>query len=155
MKIKIINGTYGHRPEGALHPRPVAAGEVCDVPESEAMRLVKLGVAVIVAPATVATACKASESVGAGVTLPDTETPMQGLAPGDVVDIVDRHFTAESLTRMNRTDLDSLAENLGLDVSGCKTKADVIAELVKVEFDPMPPDDSEPLPQLDAEAPVV
>ena len=48
MKIKIINGTYGHRPEGALHPRPVAAGEVCDVPESEAMRLVKLGVAVIV-----------------------------------------------------------------------------------------------------------
>ena len=35
MKIKIINGTYGHRPEGALQPRPVAAGEVCDVPESE------------------------------------------------------------------------------------------------------------------------
>ena len=153
MKIKIINGTYGHRPEGALHPRPVAAGEVCDVPESEAMRLVKLGVAVIVAPATVATACKASESVGAGVTLPDAETPMQGL--GGEVDIVDQHFTAESLARMNRTDLDSLAENLGLDVSGCKTKADVIAELVKADVYPPEPEDGEKPPQLDAEAPVV
>ena len=155
MKIKIINGTYGHRPEGALHPRPVAAGEVCDVPESEAMRLVKLGVAVIVAPATVATACKASESVGAGVTLPDAETPMQGLAPGDVVDIVDQNFTAESLARMNRTDLDSLAENLGLDVSGCKTKADVIAELVKVDIDPPEPGDDEGVPEIGAESPVV
>lgn len=155
MKIKIINGTYGHRPEGALQPRPVAAGEVCDVPESEAMRLVKLGVAVIVAPATVATACKASESVGAGVTLPDAETPMQGLAPGDVVDIVDQHFTAESLARMNRTDLDSLAENLGLDVSGCKSKADVAAELAKADVYPPEPEDGEKPPQLDAEAPVV
>ena len=99
MKIKIINGTYGHRPEGALHPRPVAAGEVCDVTEAEAMRLVRLGVAVIVAPAAVATACKAPESTGAGVTLPDAETPMQGLALGDVVDIVDQHFTAENLAR--------------------------------------------------------
>lgn len=160
MKIKIISGTYGHRPAGAVHPQSISAGETCDVPEGEAKRLITLGIALPVAqtPAEdVATAPAAHAGLGPGVTMRMVDNPLEDLAfeEGEVLDIVDGHFTVESLMKMTRAAMDSLAENLGLDVSGCKTKADVIAELVKVEFDPMQPDDSEPLPQLGAEAPVV
>ena len=49
MKIKIISGTYGHRPAGAVHPQSISAGETCDVPEGEAKRLITLGIALPVA----------------------------------------------------------------------------------------------------------
>ena len=160
MKIKIISGTYGHRPAGAVHPKPISAGETCDVPEGEAKRLIDLGIALPVAqvPAKgIATAPAASAGLGPGVTMSEGKNPQEAFPfeDGEVLDVVDGHLTVESLMKLSRADMESLAEGAGVDVSGCKTKADVIAELVKVEFDPMQPDDSEPLPQLDAEAPVV
>lgn len=160
MKIKIISGTYGHRPAGAVHPQPISAGEICDVPEGEAKRLVDLGIALPVAqvPAEgVATTPAASAKLGPGVTMNMGENPLDGHAfeDGEVLDVVDGHFTVESLMKMTRADMESLAEDLGLDVSGCKSKADVAAELSKVDIDPPEPGDGEAPPEIGAEAPVV
>ena len=38
-RVKITNGLYGYRPEGAKHPRPVSAGGLCVVTDTEAARL--------------------------------------------------------------------------------------------------------------------
>lgn len=160
MKIKIISGTYGHRPAGAVHPQPISAGETCDVPEGEAKRLIALGIALPVAQAPaegVATAPAASAGLGPGVTMRTVGNPLEDLAfeDGEVLDIVDGHFTVESLMKMTRADMESLAGDLGLDVSGCKSKADVAAELAKVDIDPPEPGDGEVPPEIGAEAPVV
>lgn len=160
MKIKIISGTYGHRPAGAVHPQPISVGETCDVPEVEAKRLVDLGIALPVAQMTVndvATAPVASAELGPGVTMNMGAPPSDGhaLEDGEVLDVVDGHFTVESLMKMTRADMESLAEDLGLDVSSCKSKADVAAELSKVDIDPPEPGDGEALPEIGAEAPVV
>lgn len=39
MKIEIICGTYGYRPEGSKHPIPIDRGGICEVSEEEAQRL--------------------------------------------------------------------------------------------------------------------
>ena len=160
MKIKIMSGIYGHRPAGAVHPQPVAAGETCDVPEGEAKRLIALGIALPVAQTLaedVATAPAASAGLGPGVTMRTVGNPLEDLAfeDGEVLDIVDGHFTVESLMKMTRADMESLAGDLGLDVSGCKSKADVADELAKVDIDPPKPGDGEAPPEIGAEAPVV
>ena len=46
-RVKITNGLYGYRPEGAKHPRPVSAGGLCVVTDTEAARLASLGVGVV------------------------------------------------------------------------------------------------------------
>lgn len=160
MKIKIISGTYGHRPAGAVHPKPISAGETCDVPEGEAKRLIDLGIALPVAqvPAKgIATAPAASARLGPGVTMSEGKNPQEAFPfeDGEVLDVVDGHLTVESLMKLSRADMESLAEGAGVDVSGCKTKADVAAELAKVEFDPPEPGDGEALPEIGAEAPIV
>lgn len=45
MKIEIICGTYGYRPEGSKHPIPIDRGGICEVSEEEAQRLFALCVA--------------------------------------------------------------------------------------------------------------
>lgn len=39
MKIEIICGTYGYRPDGSKHPIPIDRGGICEVSEEEAQRL--------------------------------------------------------------------------------------------------------------------
>lgn len=47
--IKIINGTYGHRPKGSRHPEPKRVGDLpFEVDETEAKRLIALKVAAYV-----------------------------------------------------------------------------------------------------------
>ena len=45
MKIEIICGTYGYRPDGSKHPIPIDRGGICEVSEEEAQRLFALRVA--------------------------------------------------------------------------------------------------------------
>ena len=45
MKIEIICGTYGYRPDGSKHPIPIDRGGICEVSEEEAQRLFALCVA--------------------------------------------------------------------------------------------------------------
>ena len=54
-------------------------------------------------------------------------------APEDTLDIVDGHISEKCLEKMTKENLSKLAADLGADVSGCKTKADFVAVLAKVE----------------------
>lgn len=81
------------------------------------------------------------------------ELQTEGLEIPDVLDIVDGHFTKESLLLMQRPELDKLAAAFDIDTRKCKNKGDVADLLVKVEIQPV--DDGEAPPELGAEAPVV
>lgn len=81
------------------------------------------------------------------------ELQTEGLDIPDILDIVDGHFTKESLLLMQRPEMDKLAAAFGIDTRKCKNKGDVADLLVKVEVQPV--DDGEAPPELGAEAPVV
>ena len=76
----------------------------------------------------------------------ETEAP-------DTLDIVDGHFTTESLMELSRAEMEKLAADLGVDVKKCRNKSDIAALLVTVEVNA----DGyvEAPPELGAEAPVV
>ena len=71
----------------------------------------------------------------------------------DTLDIVDGHFTTESLMDLTRTDMEKLAADMGVDVSKCRNKSDIAALLSAVEVNAE--DGGEAPPELGAEAPVV
>ena len=69
------------------------------------------------------------------------------------------HLDAEQLEAMTNEQLKNLAEEMGVDVTGCKKKADYIAAIVDVEVEPgdeVDPDEDDPdndLPELGAADP--
>ena len=107
---------------------------------------------------------------GAGIDPASDTPPVEGMENGgggtfsvtlpvsaDTLDVVDGHFTRESLLLMRRPDMEKLAGDLGVDVSRCKNKSDIADLLVEVEVEidaPMKTDGEAP-PELGAEAPVV
>ena len=99
--IRIINGTYGVRVNAYTVERKTSKSEPFTVSDSEARRLVECGVAAIVEP-----------EKAAPVKAPEAEKTVPEYNDG-----------------MKLTELKDLAEGLGLDVSGLRTKAAVIAEL--------------------------
>lgn len=167
-KVKIINGTYGHRSEGSKFITPVKAGEVVEVSNTEAARLIGLGVAVYIGEAApedivppVATSEENGDGGDQGETPPDGDGGAEGAESGDTgeggtLDIVDGHFTVESLMEMTRANMEKLAGDLGVDVSKCKNKSDVAAALAAVEVEPGEPEgDGETPPDLGVAPPVV
>lgn len=76
----------------------------------------------------------------------ETEAP-------DTLDIVDGHFTTESLMELSRADMEKLAADMGVDIKKCRNKSDIAALLSAVEVDT--DDDGEAPPELSAEAPMV
>lgn len=153
MKVKIICGAYGHRPLDRPNTvQTIRAGQVCEVSDEEATRLISMGVAEFATDEPVATPpAPASEGTG-GSNTPDEDggvkTPegildgidIQSLGIADILDIVNGHFTEESLSAMTNKALASLAADLGLDAKACKNKADYVALLAAVELD-MPDED--------------
>jgi len=175
MRVKIINGTYGYKPDPKKHVTPVFAGGVVEVSDQEAARLVNLGVAAYVRAEGQDTSKNApdapiltGEGEGTGKPSPEGESVSEGLKNGegegsaelqegeaeadDVLDIVDGHFTIESLMRLTRTDMEGLAEDLGVDVSKCRNKSEIadLLSAVEVQAD----GDGEAPPKLGAEGPV-
>lgn len=105
---------------------------------------------------------------GTGINPPDEDPPVEELENGggedpagglpdsaETLDIVDGHFTRESLMLMRRPDMEKLAGDLGVDVSRCKNKGDIADLLVEVEVEAPAEDGGEAPPELGAEAPVV
>ena len=149
------------------------------LPAAEERRLVARGVAEyvtkpIIGPDTgVATPRESKDDGGAGVTPPesvrvstgpeisgsggedeDTVELQEGEAEApNTLDIVDGHFTTESLMELSRADMEKLAADLGVDVKKCRNKSDIAALLVTVEV--QADGDGEAPPELGAEAPVV
>lgn len=155
-KIKIICGTYGHRPEGSKHPVPIDRGGFCEVPEEEAQRLFRLGVA---RPAgetpapTVATPPVSEDGDGAGVDPADGGEGAEGAE--------NAHLDPEQLKELTNAKLRELAEDMGIDTAKLKTKAQLIAAITDVPLedaiseDDEGVDDGEVPPVLTPEAPVV
>lgn len=148
------------------------------LPAAEEKRLVRRGVAAYVTKPILSHengSASLGESVpGAdlGVTTSDSgdgagakerdegDIPAEACTIPDVLDIVDGHFTKESLLQMSRKDMESLAVDLGVDVRKCKNKneiADILVgvELTEAEADDEDSDDGAGPPDLGVEAPVV
>ena len=95
------------------------------------------------------------DGAGVGENTPAPETPQEPLIGS---------LDAGQLSTMTNANLKKLAEDMGLDASKCKVKADYVALISAVEF-PVDPeetdededavDDGEAPPDLKAEAPVV
>lgn len=172
-KIEITNGVYGARDSKTNRVTPVPIGGTVDVTDEEASRLVRLKVAKIIDEETpadgVATPPAPPSGGGAGVNAADGNGGAEGQENGneddEVLDIVDGHFTVESLMKMERKDMEALASDLEIDanaVKKCKNKtelANLIAEVevaVEDDGDEEPPvDTGEEPPALDVESPVV
>ena len=99
----------------------------------------------------VSTGQETGESSGAGE---ETGELQEGEAEApDTLDIVDGHFTTESLMELSRADMEKLAADMGVDVKKCRNKSEIAALLAAVEV--QADGDGEAPPELGAEAPVV
>lgn len=156
MKIEIICGTYGYRPEGSKHPIPIDRGGICEVSEEEAQRLFTLCVA---RPAeetpspAVATPPTGEDGSGAGA------DPSNGDEGAE--DAESAHLDPEQLKTLTNAKLAELAKEMGIDTAKLKTKAQLIAAITDVPLedaiaeDDDGVDDGEAPPVLTPEAPVV
>lgn len=72
--------------------------------------------------------------------------PADGELPEErILDVgPDGHFTRASLSRMRTAELTALAEDFGIDLSGCRTNAERVEALATVDTDALlePPEDS-------------
>ena len=128
--IKILQGAYGSR-DGKGRVHPVFKGERVEVSDQEALRLVRLGVAEIVARST-------ADSPVAVQTAPDPERMPQDSADGGKpaeaptipVDEPSDSMSVAALERMTKADLEQMAQDMGVDLSGAKNnreRAELIA----------------------------
>ncbi|WP_297312565.1 hypothetical protein [uncultured Oscillibacter sp.] len=126
--VKILQGAYGSR-DGKGRVHPIFKGERVEVSDQEALRLVKLGVAEIVGPASPAVAPQ---------TAPDPERMPQDTADGGKpveaptipVDEPSDSMSVAALERMTKADLEQMAQDMGVDLSGAKNnreRAELIA----------------------------
>ncbi len=148
------------------------------LPAAEERRLVARGVAeyvtkpIIGHDTGVATPAESGDSKGAGTTPPENNPASTGQEPGesggagevvadlhegeaeapDALDIVDGHFTIESLMELSRADMEKLAADLGVEVKRTMNKSEIAALLCAVEVQPGGSDEA--LPELGAEGPV-
>ena len=167
--IRIICGTCGT----SKGYKTAADGELT-LPAAEEKRLVARGVAEYVTRPVMSPASDADSPVdggdggGTGINPPGEDPPVERLENGgsedptvglpdsaETLDIVDGHFTRESLMLMRRPDMEKLAGDLGVDVSRCKNKGDIADLLVEVEAEAPAEDGGEAPPELGAEDPVV
>ncbi len=149
------------------------------LPAAEEWRLVARGVAEyvtkpVIGPDTgVATPAESGDDSGTGVTTPENAPASTGQETGDssgadedtgerhegeaeapdTLDIVDGHFTIESLMELSRADMEKVAADLGVEVKRTMNKSEIAALLTTVEVHV--DGGGEAPPELGAEAPVV
>lgn len=128
MKVKIISGTYGWRPDKDGSVEPVSKGGTCEVSDAEAARLVGLGVASYVEPpvepSTKAPAVPPASPPGGeeppapSRDTPDEEPPTEPPVSGGEGD-PDAAEVAR-LERMSKGDLEKMAQDMGVHISGAR-----------------------------------
>ncbi|MDE6935376.1 MAG: hypothetical protein K2P26_07195 [Oscillospiraceae bacterium] len=161
--IKMICGVC--RVDGTLKR---AADGPFSLPQEQEVYLVNAGVAEFVPqwrPERVATPAEGEDGGGSGETPPEGDPASTGqetaeLQEGeaeapDTLDIVNGHFTIESLMELSRADMEKLAADLGVEVKRTMNKSEIAALLCAVtEFEVQPGGNGEALPELGAEGPV-
>lgn len=160
QQIRIIQGTYGHRPDGTHRIRPVSAGGLVSVPDEEAERLMRLGVAEpALQPCSVG--CEAVATLQHGQTVGEPGIRMEAEMPcgeagaeGSAAFPLDH----EQLKTLTNAKLQELAEEMGISTAKLKNKAELIDAILSVQATPGPEGDDmengEQLPELRAEAPI-
>lgn len=151
VKIGILQGAYGARDSGG-RVHPVFKGECVEVSEREAVRLVNLGVASYVdAPVAHPHTPPAPPSGGQEPPSPSTDTPgdeppENGPAGGEEGGSADAEVAR--LERMLKDDLEQMAQDLGVDISGARNKHDIAVLIAAAEAEedgeaPMEPEDED------------
>lgn len=174
-KVKIINGIYGHRPDGGVVVPVSPADGAIELSDEAAARLVKLGVAVAIDGAELEEAAEAiAQASGlAGITGEDTvsdtsdtgavATPQGGKADGEAGEDTPEENGGEKGTQdaqakpgysvvMKVDELRTLMNEYGVPYHVGMTKADMVAALD--EYFSGGEDDGESPPALNAEEPV-
>lgn len=140
MKIRIISGTYGRKVNGAVDP--VCMGDICEVTDEEAKRLINLGVA-----ESAQEADRAAEDVQTVEHSSDasngeeTATESSEEYSDDEVIELERDgnmysFSKKSLENMSMADIRELAKDVGMEnVGSYKSKRALIDALVSYSFE--------------------
>ena len=142
MKVRIINGTYGYRPDPnkPFLVRPVSAGGTCDVSAEEGQRLIGLGVAIAMEmpPAPVATPPNPAPEADSGDNTPEAEAATEPLETDEA--------TPPDLSNMKLSELKAIASQHGVDASKMRSKAEVIAAIQEAEDELPDLTPEEPMP---------
>lgn len=170
-KIEITNGVYGARDSKTNRVTPVPIGGTVDVTDEEAARLVQLNVAKVIGEETPADGVATPPAPGADGGADENASGSNGGAEGqesgyeddDVLDIVDGHFTVESLMKLERKAMEALAADLEIAadaIKKCKNKTELATLIAEVEVEAEEDEDAsagngETPPALGAENPVV
>lgn len=125
--IKIINGTYGFRPQPYVVELKDAGDPPFEVSDEEAARLIDLGVAAIAFG-------EDSEQLQAAMDgmvdqLEDQPAPPEDPEDEDAEDIAEepaQSFTREELELLTNPQLAELAEDLGVEVKGRPKKTELV-----------------------------
>lgn len=99
------------------------------------------------------TELETGESEGGGKDEETAELQEGEVEADDTLEIVDGHFTTESLMELSRANMEKLAADLGVDVKKCRNKSEIAALLSAMEV--KTDDGGEDPPELGAEGPVV
>lgn len=129
--VRIVSGTYGHRPDGSNYVVPVTPRDLpISVSDEEAKRLVDLGVAVYVDKGAVATP-PAGVSNDALISNPPSEEDGENgdSDPAEVTGNLD----PEALKDWKMDELRKLADDMGIDTAGIKKKDALIEAIAACE----------------------
>lgn len=161
--IRIICGTC----ETALGYKTRADGELT-LPAAQEKRLVERGVAEYVTRPIIGPVRDADSPVdvvdggGASIDPSDEDKPAEDMESGGrattgYLDVVDGHFTVESLMLLSKTELEKLAADMGVSTKKGQNKGQIATLLAEVEVETEAPAEisGEAPPELGAEAPVV
>lgn len=126
LYVKIISGTYGYRAEQDGEVEPKVVGDICCVGDTEADRLVNLGVAEIVGEpdrsANTDNAATDSTEMGDDETDDTYEDDAETREDADNTEIP----TKDELMKMSKAELLSRAIDLGIeDLSNVNTKSEI------------------------------
>ena len=151
--IKIINGTYGFRPQPHVVELKTADDAPFEVDDKEAARLVELGVAAIAYGEDSESLQDALDDVVDQLEeqpAPPEEEPEddQPAEDGDAEE-TEQKFDRDELEQLTNPQLAELAEELGLHLSGRPKKSELIAAILKAA------EEDDELPDLGAADPEV
>ncbi len=133
-KVQITSGAYGYRPEGSLRVRPTTSRDgPIELADEEAERLVKLGVARYTADSSLeAPTTPVATPEGGGSGGRTTENPPDGEGGSQGPETPKNHLDPEGLMKMTRPEMEKLAVDMGVDVSGAKNKTEIAQLLAAV-----------------------
>ena len=150
--VKIISGAYGLNTGDRVITKD-RMSEPFSLDDAEAERLVSLGIAEIITEG-VATGGNGNETNPPSVNPSNDENGSNGENEGG--NDIDGHLDAEQLGEMTIKELKALAEDMGIDTSKMKVKADYIQAIVAVEVSaPADDENGENPPDISPEDPVV